>query len=89
MSTVTATSAPCCVANAWSNGLCASASMPRASVEAAVAARTTRPMMMAWSLPAAEAAARGAEDGAHDAGFRAATGPLTTGVSEATRPSAM
>ena len=47
---MTATSAPCCAANAWSNGLCASASMPRARVEAAVAARTTRPMMTAWSL---------------------------------------
>src|ERR1700733_8763417 len=35
VSTVTATSAPRCAANAWSNGLCASASMPRASVEAA------------------------------------------------------
>ena len=50
VSTVTATSAPFCDANAWSNGLCASASMPSARVEAAVATSTTRPMMMACSL---------------------------------------
>ena len=50
VSTVKARSAPCCAANAWSNGLCASASMPSASVEAAVETSTTRPMMIAWSL---------------------------------------
>ena len=50
VSAVAVTLAPCCAANARSNGLLESASMARARVEAAVEASATRPMMTAWSL---------------------------------------
>src|SRR5215470_1631715 len=45
--TVAVTSAPCCAANARSNGALESISRPRASVEAAVETSTTKPIAMA------------------------------------------
>ena len=62
VSTVAVTLAPCCAANARSNGLLESASMARARVEAAVEATATRPMITAWSLRPPQPAARRPDD---------------------------
>ena len=48
--TVAATCAPCCLANAWLNGVLESTSMLSASVEAAVETSSTTPMTMAWTF---------------------------------------
>ena len=47
--TVTVASAPCCAANAWSNGAFEATSSPAASVEAAAEASRTSPMTSACS----------------------------------------